>query len=77
MTNVRDDPGGGRLPRPRTGPGPWPGEAATIITMAIAIISTPAAPVRHVVLACSRLTTAVISATPFPLVRPLFPVPLR
>jgi hypothetical protein len=43
----------------------WPGAATTIITKAIASISTPAAPVRHVALARSRLTTAVISATPF------------
>ena len=52
----------------------WPGAARTIIRQAIAIITIPAAPVRYAPLACSRLTTAVISATPFRLIRPLFPV---
>lgn len=52
----------------------WPGAATTIIRQAIAIITIPAAPVRYAPLACSRLTTAVISATPFRLVGSLFPV---
>ena len=55
---------------------PWPGAATIIITKATASISAPAAAVRPVVLARSRLTTAVMSVTPFP-GQSLFPVPLR
>ena len=55
---------------------PWPGAATIIITEAIVSISIPAAAVRPVVLARSRLITAVIPVTPFP-GQPLFPVPLR
>ena len=52
--------------------GPWPGAATIIITRATASISAPAAAVRPVVLARSRLITAVISFTPFP-GQPCFP----
>ena len=55
---------------------PWPGAATIIITKAAASMSTPAAAVRPVVLARSRLITAVIPVTPFPW-STLFPVPLR
>ena len=56
-----------------TKPCGWPGAATIIITKAIASTSSPAIPVRYVALARSRLTTAVISATPFRF--PVDPVP--
>src|SRR6266567_4448962 len=63
----------------RAGPcapaGPWAGAASTIITTATVSISTPATPVRYVVLARSRLTTAVISDTSFPRSTPVSRTP--
>ena len=62
---------------PRARAPPCAGAAATIITKATASISAPAAAVRHVLAACSRLTTAVIPVTPFPCRSPASPYPLR